>query len=199
MAGTVGGDRKDEIVATEVEPLGELDGGQDVAPAREAERPKGGDHFGRHAAARQVAPARVGVGEHVQRVGGTVRDGDHDIGRHHVVDQGHVLVADALDVVLAEPVVQQGRALQRFDGDGERPEPVLQVVPAPIVPADPVAETNARTLSSGCEDERCSTIRSSARTGRQAVDDVVTEFAELVQDDIVRVLRRARGNGRRSP
>ena len=46
-----------------------------------------------------------------------VVDGGHRVGVAHVVDPGHVLVADALDAVVAEAVHEQGRALQRLGGD----------------------------------------------------------------------------------
>ena len=60
--------------------------------------------------------------------------------------------------------------------------------PAPIVPADPVAETNARTLSSGLRGRQVLDDALERGARRQAVDDVVTELAELVQDDVVGVL-----------
>lgn len=71
----------------------------------------------------------------------------HDVGAHDVVDEGHVLVTDALDVVLTEPVVEEGRALQRLDGDGERPKPVLQVVPG----ADRAGRSCRRNERTGLE------------------------------------------------
>ena len=46
-----------------------------------------------------------------------VVDGRNQVGVAHVVNPRHVLVADALDAVLAEAELQQGRALQRFGGD----------------------------------------------------------------------------------
>ena len=46
-----------------------------------------------------------------------VVDGGHGVGVADVVDPGHVLVADALDAVVAEAVHEQRRALQRLGGD----------------------------------------------------------------------------------
>ena len=53
---------------------------------------------------RQIVAARVGVEHGIEPVGRLVADADHQIGVHDVVDQRHVLVADALDVVLAVAV-----------------------------------------------------------------------------------------------
>ena len=41
---------------------------------------------------------------------------------------GHVLVADALDIVLAETVVKQRRAFQRLDRDDLGAEFLLEVI-----------------------------------------------------------------------
>ena len=75
-----------------------------------------------------MTTADVGIRENVQGVGGPVRDGDDYVGCHHVVDERHVLVADSLDVVLPEAVVQQCRALEGFDCNRERSESLLQVI-----------------------------------------------------------------------
>ena len=86
---------------------------------REAEVGERVDHVGVDAlAADEVGAAGVGVEQHVELVGGAIADADDDVGVHHVVDQRDVLVADALDVVLAEAVLQHRRALERLDGDG---------------------------------------------------------------------------------
>ena len=53
---------------------------------------------------------------------------DHDVGVHHVVDQRNVLVADALDIVLAIAVVEHGRAFQRLDGGDLRAVPRLEII-----------------------------------------------------------------------
>ena len=63
----------------------------------------------------------AGREEHRQLVGGPVGDPGHQVGVHHVVDERDVLVADALDVVLAEPVGQHRRALQRLGRDDLAP------------------------------------------------------------------------------
>ncbi len=62
---------------------------------------------------------------------GIVVDGDYDIGVLDIVDPGHVLVADALDAVSAETVLQQGGALQCFAGnDLAAGEELLHIVAA---------------------------------------------------------------------
>ena len=53
---------------------------------------------------------------------------DDHVRVHHVVDQRDVLVPDALDVVLAEAVPEQGRALQGLGRDDRRAVALLQVV-----------------------------------------------------------------------
>ena len=74
----------------------------------------------------------------------------HDVGVHHVVDQRDVLVADPLDVVLAEAVAEHRRALERLDRDDQR----RRSAPSGSrrrrsCPAEPVAETKARSRSAG--------------------------------------------------
>ena len=68
---------------------------------------------------RQIGPARLGVEQQVELVADPVGDRDDEVRVHHVVDQRDVLVADALDVVLAIAVLEHGRALKRLDS-GER-------------------------------------------------------------------------------
>ena len=117
----VGGHGDDRVVGAEVEQLGGPDRGQHVADATSPKCCSVCEHRLRHQpAVGEVAETVVGVEHHVQLVGGPVADRDDDVGVHHVVDQRDVLVADALDVVLAEAVLQHRRALQRLDGDDLR-------------------------------------------------------------------------------
>ena len=53
---------------------------------------------------------------------------DYEVGVHHVVDERDVLVADALDVVLAVAVAQHRRAFDRLDGGYPRAVKRLEVV-----------------------------------------------------------------------
>ena len=70
-----------------------------------------------HAERGQVVPARGLVEQAQDAQAILVVNGRHRIGVAHVVDPGDVLVADALDAVVAEAVHEQRRALQRFGGD----------------------------------------------------------------------------------
>ena len=123
------------------------------------------------------------VEEHVERIGGAIGHRRHDVGRHHVVDVRDVLVTDALDVVLAEAVAQQGRAFQRFDGNGERSEPFLQRVSR--------GERSGRTRRRHERAQALVTVGCAERldrsTRRQAMGQVVAELAELVQHHVRRV------------
>ena len=119
-----------DVVRAEPLLLRDLDRRQHVADAREAERGQRVDDAPR---ARRAGGARYSrpagsLNSTSSRSVAPVRDGDHDVGGHHVVDERDVLVADALDVVLAEAVLEQRRALERLDGDDQRPEPLLEVV-----------------------------------------------------------------------
>ena len=72
--------------------------------------------------------ARIGVEQGVERVGRTVADRDDVVGVHHVVDQRDVLVADALNVVVTEAVLQHRRTLERFDRHDPAAVGVLEIV-----------------------------------------------------------------------
>src|SRR6266542_2331516 len=113
--GAVRGQRHDHVVRAHPVILRGLDRGQDVADRRQPERGERLDHVRRHAVPRgQVLPPHRRVQQPVHVVRGHVGDRGHRVGVHHVVDEWDVLVADALDVVLAEPVRQHCRAFQRL-------------------------------------------------------------------------------------
>ncbi len=78
-------------------------------------------------ARRYSRPAARGE-DGLEVVGGAVGDVDDEVGVHDVVDERHVLVADALDVVVAEPVAQQRRALERLGDDDARAVALLEEV-----------------------------------------------------------------------
>ena len=125
----VGRDREHDVVGAEIEIFRQLHRGDDVADAGDAEGAEPGDQSGIDAAPLdEVLAALVGVEERQQRVGRVIADADDDVGVHDVVDQRHVLVADALDVVLAEAVHEQGRAFDRLDRRDPRAERALQMV-----------------------------------------------------------------------
>ena len=138
---------------------------------------------------RQVLAALRRVEEHVELVGGDVADRAHDVGVHHVVDQRDVLVADALDVVLAVAVLEHRRTLERLDGDDLGAVLVLQ----PVAGSDRAGRAGRR------DERRQSEVASRRRTDRLehvaerptrhgVVAEVVPELAELVEDEVAGIL-----------
>ena len=125
----VGRHRQDHIVGAEPVIAGRLDRREHIAQRGQSEVGQARDQSGVDAAPLdQVLAPLVGVEQGQQLVGMQVADrGDH-VGVHHVVDVGHVLVADALDVVFAEAVVEQRRTLGGLDGDDARAEFFLEVI-----------------------------------------------------------------------
>ena len=116
-----------------------------------------------------------------------IADADDGVGVHDVVDQRHVLVADALDVVLAEAVHQQRRALDRLDRGDPRPEHALQMVARRdrargARGGDEGGEFCVRP-SRGCGVEDA--LQRSARA--QTMDEIVAVLAELVEHDVGRI------------
>ena len=111
----------DHVVDAEAPLLGRGDGGQGVADRRVAQV----DERARRLGATPRSPrsaSRPGVlnntsSSSVERS----LDADDEVGVGDVVDQRHVLVADALDVVVAEAVVEHGRALEGLDGNDPAP------------------------------------------------------------------------------
>ena len=82
-----------------------------------------------HAQGGQALPAGGLVEQPEEAHAVLVVDGRHGVGVAHVVHPGHVLVADALDAVGAEAVLQQGRALLRLGRHHlERREAAAQIV-----------------------------------------------------------------------
>jgi hypothetical protein len=159
----------------------------------------GGHALGLH----EVLAAGVGVEEGVEFVGRLVGDGDDDVGVGDVVDQRDVLVADALDVVFAEAVLEHRRALERFDGDDLGAVLLLQ----PVAGGDRAG----RPGGGGERGEReVSTLRLVLRShgvedvaegpaGDAVVAEVVAELGELVEHEVARGPCEARCRRRRSP
>ena len=140
------------------------------------------------AAARSARCAgRLGAEQHVEPVGRAVGDRERHVGVHHVVDQRDVLVADPLDVVLAEAVAEQGRALERLDGDGQRAVTLLEVV-AGRDRAGRAGRGNERPQPQAGAERSCSKT-APGPAGGEVVRDVVPELGELVEDHVLRVGR----------
>jgi hypothetical protein len=95
-----------DVVRSEPQELRGLDRGEHVADARHAERVERADRVRVDATRAQMLSPLRRVEQHVEPVGVAIAHVDDDVRVHHVVDQRHVLVADPLDVVLAESVAQ---------------------------------------------------------------------------------------------
>ena len=105
----------DNVVLAQLIVLGHLDAAQDVCNAGDAEPGELFDELvGELELFLEVLLALCRVEQAQQTLGILVVDGDGHVGVLHVVDPRNVLVADALDAVAAEAVIQDGRALQRF-------------------------------------------------------------------------------------
>ena len=121
-------------------------------------------------------------------VGGAIGDRDRDVRVEDVVDQRDVLVADPLDVVLAEAVAEHRRALGRLDRDDQRAEPLLQVVAGGDRAGgsgrrDEGAQAQLRLLGAHRLEDALE-----RGAGREVVGNVIPELRELVEDHVVRVL-----------
>src|SRR3954469_15840618 len=127
--GAVGRDRHDDVLRPEVKVLRELDRGDDVGKPRDADIVELADHLGIDLApSGEIAPAGIAAEEQVEPIARCVRDADHQVGVHDVVDERDVLVPDALDIVLAIAVLEHGRAFERLDGGDLRAVALLQEV-----------------------------------------------------------------------
>ena len=116
-----------------------------------------------------------------------VVDRRHRVGVADVVDPGHVLVADALDAVVTEAVVEQGGALDGFGGDGlDASVEGLEVVPGgdgarAACGADVAGQASLLGLDA-IED----VFRGGARD--VVVPDGITELLELIEDQVLGVV-----------
>ena len=139
------------------------------------------------AAIGKIAAADLGIEQHPDAVGGLVADAGDEVGIHDVMDVGDVLVADALDIVLAEPVVEQGRTFQRLDGNDLGAELLLEIVAR----GQGAARSGCRNEGGQVGARRLAVQRverfGQGRAGAQPVDQIVPEFAELIEDHVLRV------------
>src|SRR5271166_4344043 len=110
--GAIGGDRHDHVVATEIEMLGDLDCGDDVGEARDADIVESTRHFRIDLAPpSQITASDITPEQGIERIAGEIGHADHHVGVHHVVNKRNMLVADALDVMRPVSVAQHGRTL----------------------------------------------------------------------------------------
>ena len=186
----VGRHGHDHVVGAHLVVLGGLDGREHVADARQAQGGQVVDRLLRHPAPLgEVGVADLGVEEDAQLVGRPVGDRQRHVRGHHVVDQRDVLVADALDVVLAEPVAEHRRTLERLDRDGQGARLLLEVIAGADRPSRAGGggegpQTEVRLLLP----HRLEDVQE-RRPGREVVGDVVPDLGELVEDDVRRVER----------
>ena len=117
-----------------------------------------------------------------QHHGLLVVDGGNHVGVAHVVDPGHVLVADALDAVLAKAQRVERRALQRLVGDHpQRRVPGAQVVAGGDRPGRPGgARVGGQPAVVGPVVVLVDLLDD--RAGHLVVPDRVAELLELVED-----------------
>ncbi len=112
---------------------------------------------------------------------GVVVDGHHQVGVADIVDPRHVLVADALDAVRPESVLEQGRALQGFaGGDLAAREDLLHVIAAGDRPRRTGGGGDAAELVAGAGEALEGLLH--GVTGDLVVPQVIGEFLELVED-----------------
>src|SRR5688572_22005452 len=101
----VGCDRHQDVVWSVIEMLGELDSSDNVCKPGNSDVFELPDDFRINlAAAGQVVAADFAAEQKVQPVARGVGDPDYDVRVHDVVDERNMLVADALNVVLAVSV-----------------------------------------------------------------------------------------------
>ena len=113
--GGVGQNRADDIVLGQLIILRHLDAAKDIRDAGDAEPGQLLDQLvGELELFLEVLLAFLGVEQAQQALAVLIVDGDGHVGVLHVVDPGNVLVADALDAVAAEAVLENGGALQRL-------------------------------------------------------------------------------------
>src|SRR5262249_41476146 len=106
-----------------------------------------------------------------------------------IVDIGHVLVADALDVVLTKAVAQESWAFASFGGDDAGAEFLLQVITGRQRPG------RTRRGDKRCQPQarlprlQCVVALRERRTRARVVSHIVAEFGKLVENDIGRIAR----------
>ena len=137
------GNGDEHIVRTKAKQLRGLDCGNGVADSRETKVWQGVDYFLWNVLTlHQVVTTSRGIEQHVEFIGYTIGNRSDDVGVHHVMNEWNVLVADALNVVLAETVLEHGWALKRFNGNDLGSVLIFQMV----------ARTNS-SCRTGCASE----------------------------------------------
>ena len=191
----IGRHRHDHVVRSQPVVLGELDGADDIGKARQPEileraqqRRLDSQPF------RHVGTADVGVEYRVEPVRRLVRNADHHVGVHDVVNERHMLVADALDVVLAVAVHEQRRALDGFHHRNPRAVPRLEIIAGRQRSRGTRRRHVAGQPQAFVRPAKALVNTLQRRSRYPPVAEVVAEFAELV-DDLVLGIAREFGAG----
>ena len=116
--GGVGQDGDDNVILGQLIELGKLDAAKNVCDAGNAHPGELFDLLVGQAEGLEVRLAFLAVEQAEQSLGIFVVNVDDHVGVLDVVDPRDMLVADTLDAVAAEAIVEDGRALQRF-ADGQ--------------------------------------------------------------------------------
>ena len=98
-----------------------------------------------------------------------------------------MLVADALDVVLAETVIEQRRAFDRFHRDDAGAELLLEVVAGGKRAARSRGGHESGELGAGAALRQRGEQLFHRRAGAHPVNQIIAELAELIEDDIGRI------------
>src|SRR5262244_2796821 len=100
-----------------------------------------------------------------------------------------MLVADALDVVLAKAVAQQGRALAGLDRDNARAVVFLEIIACRQCSRRPRSRDKSRQAQTRVPRADCIEDARQRRSGAGVMGDVIAELGELIEDYIRGILR----------
>ncbi|MNM92147.1 hypothetical protein D3C81_1044690 [compost metagenome] len=181
--GTVGGHGKDQVVGAQAIVPGQFDGADDIGPPRDPDAGQGIEQVRVEVLPlMQIGSAGCRVEEQVQCIAAVVRYADHDVGVHHVVNQGDMLVADALDVVFAIAVREHRGAFERLHRSDARAVAGFQQVPrGKRARGTCCADKGIQAQSWRCLPET-GVDPAHGFAGAGVMRKVVAELRELVQD-----------------
>ena len=182
--GGVGEHGGHHVVLGQLVIFGQLDAAKYVGDAGDAQQGQLGQGGLIHAAGAQVIQARRVVEQPQQALGVLVVDVDDQIGVLHIVDPGDVLVADALDPVVAEAVFQDGGTLQRLaHRQLQGGVDLLEVIPAADGARAAAGEAGPREAVAGALDGLEHLRHGAARD--LIMPQVVAHLLKLVEDHAV--------------
>src|SRR5262249_60037850 len=186
--GAVGGHRHDHLVAAEIKMPGDLDGGDDVGQSRDADIVKGPDRISVDLSPScQISPPDISPEQHIERISCQIRYAYDNVRVHHVVNERNVLVANALDVVLAVSIAQHGGALERLDSND-----LAAVAQFQIIAGGDGSGRSGRLYESRQARSRVRffQVRKHAiqcGAGGAIVDQIVRKLGELIDDDVTAI------------